>query len=64
MGQGPTNALDALRRVDYRLGLVTLRPALAEAVAAQLDGLQVSTLTLDEQTRDQAPQIIVSKLCS
>ena len=64
MGQGLTHALDALRRVDYRLGLVTLRPALAGAAAAQLDGLQVSALTLDEQTRDQTPQIIVSQLCS
>jgi len=64
MGQGLTNALDALRSADYRLGLVTLRPALAGAVAAQLDGLQVSALTLDEQTRDQTPQIIISQLCS
>jgi nucleoside-triphosphatase THEP1 len=64
MGQGLTNALDALRNADYRLGLVTLRPALAGAVAAQLDGLQVSALTLDEQTRDQTPQIIISQLCS
>ena len=64
MGQGLTNALDALHRADYRLALVTLRPALAGEVAARLDGLQVSTLTLDEQTRDQSPQIIVSQLCS
>jgi len=64
VGQGLTNALDALRNADYRLGLVTLRPALAGAVAAQLDGLQVSALMLDEQTRDQTPQIIVSQLCS
>ena len=63
MGQGLTNALDALRSADYRLGLVTLRPALAGAVAAQLDGQQVSTFTLDEQTRNQTPQIIVSQLC-
>ena len=64
MGQGLTNALDVLRSADYRLGLVTRRPALAGAVAAQLDGLQVSALTLDEQTRDQTPQIIISQLCS
>ena len=64
MGQGLTNALDALRRADYRLALVTLRPALAGEVAARLGGLQVSTLTLDEQTRDQSPQIIISQLYS
>jgi nucleoside-triphosphatase THEP1 len=64
MGQGLTNALDALRHADYRLALVTLRPALAGEVAARLDGLQVSTLTLDDQTRNQMPQIIVSQLCA
>ena len=64
MGQGLTNALDALRQADYRLALVSIRPALAGVVAAQLDGLQVSALTLDEQTRDQTPQIIISQLCS
>jgi nucleoside-triphosphatase THEP1 len=64
MRQGLTNALDALRQADYRLALVSIRPALVGAVAAQLNGLQVSALTLDEQTRDQTPQIIVSQLCS
>jgi hypothetical protein len=38
--------------------------ALARAVAAQLNGLQVSALTLDEQTRDGPPQIIISWLCA
>ena len=64
MGQGLTNALDALRQADYRLALVSIRPALAGAVAAQLNGLQVSALTLDEQTRDEQPQIIISRLCA
>jgi nucleoside-triphosphatase THEP1 len=64
MGQGLTNVLDALRQADYRLALVSIRPALAGAVAAQLNGLQVSTLTLDEQTRDEQPQIIISWLCA
>lgn len=33
-------------------------------VSRALAGLQVSTLTLDEQTRDGPPQIIISWLCA
>ena len=57
--QGLTNALDALRRADYRLALVTLRPALVET---KLNGLDVSTVTLDEHNRDGQPQAIVNRI--
>jgi len=59
MEQGLTNALDALRRADYRLALVTLRPALVET---KLKDLDVSTVTLDEHNRDGQPQAIVNRI--
>jgi nucleoside-triphosphatase THEP1 len=62
-GQGLTNALDALRHGAYRLALVTIRPTLAECVAAQLGWLEVSITRLDEQTRDEQPQTVVAQLC-
>lgn len=60
--QGLTNALDALRRADYRLALVTLRPALIETVTTKLNDLNVFTVTLDEHNRDGQPQAIVNRI--
>jgi len=62
MGQGLTNAVDALHRADYRLALVTLRPALVETVTTKLNDLDVSTVTLDEHNRDGQPQAIVNRI--
>lgn len=61
LGQGLTNALDALRRAAYRLALVTLRPTLVQVVAAQLDGLRVSTIVVDERTRAEIPRAIFAE---
>ncbi len=60
-GQGLTNALDLLRHVAYRVALVTMRPTLVETVTAQLDGLKVSVIELDERNRDQLPQKLVAQ---
>lgn len=62
MEQGLTNALDALRNADYHLALVTLRPALVETVTTKLNGLDASTMTLDEHNRDEQPQAIVNRI--
>lgn len=60
-GQGLTNALAALRRGAYHLALVTMRPTLIETITAQLEGLKVSIVVLDERNRDQQPQAIVAQ---
>jgi nucleoside-triphosphatase THEP1 len=47
-GLGSTNALDVLRRPDYRLALVSLRPSLVEALARRLEGMRMSVQALDK----------------
>lgn len=59
IGQGLAKALDVLRRGTYCLALVTMRPALVKAITAQLEGLEVSVMRLDERNRDRLPQTIV-----
>ncbi len=61
-GQGLTNALVVLRQPTYHLAVVTLRPALVETLLAKLDGLEVSTLTLDEGTREGVPDTLLTQL--
>jgi nucleoside-triphosphatase THEP1 len=61
-GQGLTNVLDRLRRAAYRLALVSVRPALVQAVAAELNGSDVSVIVLEEGNRDRLPGMIVAQL--
>jgi nucleoside-triphosphatase THEP1 len=61
-GQGLTSALGALRQAAYRQAVVTLRPTLVETLLAKLDGLDVSTLALDERTREVMPHILLAHM--
>ncbi len=61
-GVGLTAALHALRAGRYRLAVVSLRPWLAEALEAALEGIPLLRMALDRETRDRIPWNLLARL--
>ncbi|NOZ00114.1 MAG: hypothetical protein GXP40_13085 [Chloroflexi bacterium] len=61
-GRGLTYAIEALHTADYRLAVVTVRPALLETLQTHLSSLETSTLTLTKDNLEEIPQLILQSL--
>ncbi len=62
LGKGLTNALAALRRANYRLAVVSLRPALIEALLKLLPSGNISVYWVNEGNRNLLPDSIIAEL--
>lgn len=62
LGKGLTNALGALRRDNYRLAVVSIRPSLIEALLKLLPSGDISVYWLNEGNRNLVPDSIIAEL--
>ena len=61
-GQGWGGALDLLRRGQYDLALVVVRPVLVSEAQAALVGCSLSVLTVDLESREAIPESVLRML--